>query len=465
MYIFAGESYRELSGFLGNGATGSFSPVCDPSVATPGFSATERTQLVSLLSPAQSAKASQWNRQTHPGRSDIRPEDIVTDLARYVDFSAVRGAIVQQFGAPIATSKETIDTVFVEAVHQFQAKVYFEMDQQDGLIGASTLDSLGIVRHKLGPRFGNVYGRGILRGELSNTISRLTNGEFNGANWYDFIVSPAFLGRRIGASGDGIHPLLVRKLREAENYLLSLKAYAGMTPVALGRALGLDQRTVTYSGGRISTNKQAMHSFGLALDINPYGNPWIGAGWLPEGKEVRKWYVDQISKETNEKTRQKYQAALSALNERYRFVDTLKSAAPKGSRDVPKGGTIFAYLHGLAEQYGSDTELIHQTLARRSQEFVAYLKNNQSELRYWSNSFTFDTRNPLSGFLNLHPDLVYALRQIALLAWGAVDFGPYASGDIMHFDLRTIGAGTEIAEAVGGYVPGPGRHPVTGKKL
>ncbi len=46
--------------------------------------------------------------------------------------------------------------------------------------------------------------------------------------------------------------------------------------------------------------------------------------------------------------------------------------------------------------------------------------------------------------MNFDADLVYALRQVANLGWGAIDFGPAASGDIMHFDLRTLGIGREI---------------------
>ena len=240
---------RAVDGFLGRGGTNdSFSPSCDRSISTPGFPAAERRRLTTLLSPSQSAQAIRWNRERHPAKSDVRPEHITIDLTRYVDFDAVREAIRQQSGGSSMTSKETIDTVFVEAVHQFQAKVYFHKDEQTGGVGPSTLDSLGIVKHKLGPTFGTVYGHGVLK-NISDKISDLTTGEFSARNWYDFIVAPSFLGHRINRRGQGIHLLLLRKLREAENHLLSLPAYVGMTPVALGRALGLDRKSVSYSGG------------------------------------------------------------------------------------------------------------------------------------------------------------------------------------------------------------------------
>jgi hypothetical protein len=351
-----------------------------------------------------------------------------------------------------------IDAVFVEAAHQFQAKAYFEKNEQSGGVGPSTLDSLGIVKHKLKPRIGNVYGRGVLK-NISDKISALTNTEFTAKNWFDFIVAPSFLGHRINKHHQGIHLLLLRKLREAENYLLSLPAYAGKTPVALGRALGLDRKSVHYSGGRISADKQAMHGVGLALDIDVKGNPWIGAGWITDDKKGRDWLVDQIRTNPDEKLRQKYQSILNKRNERYRFLETLRSAAGGSLNGAPRG-TIASYLHSLAVSHGRDTRAVYEILARRNEEFKTFLRNNRSELVHWQNSGTFDDRDPLNGFLNLHSDLVFALRQIALLSWGAIDFGSSASGDVMHFDLRTLGAGKVIAERLGGYVPKSGHHPV-----
>jgi hypothetical protein len=352
----------------------------------------------------------------------------------------------------------TIDAVFVEAAHQFQSKVYFEKDDQTGAVGPSTLESLGIVKHKWNPKIGNVYGRGILK-TISDKIGELTNKEFSAKNWFDSIVAPSFLGHRINKYHQGIHLLLLRKLREAENYLLSLPAYAGKTPVGLGRALGLDRKSVHYSGGRISQDVQAMHGVGLALDIDVTGNPWVGAGWITDDKKGRDWLVGQIRTIADEKLRKKYQRILNKRNERYRFLEALRSAAG-GSLNGTPTGTIASYLHSLAVSHGRDTRAAYDILARRNEEFKTFLRNNRSELAHWQDSGTFDNRNPLDGFLNHHSDLVFALRQTALLGWGAIDFGPSASGDVMHFDLRTLGAGKVIAERLGGYIPKSGHHPV-----
>jgi hypothetical protein len=46
------------------------------------------------------------------------------------------------------------------------------------------------------------------------------------------------------------------------------------------------------------------------------------------------------------------------------------------------------------------------------------------------------TRNPLKGFLNFRVDLAVALCDVAMMRWGACDFGAEISGDVMHFDIR-----------------------------
>jgi hypothetical protein len=442
--------------FLGNN-TGSFSSACDPSVATPSFSIAERSKLIGLLTPSQSTQAIQWNQQMHPGRSGVRPEDIMIDLSRYVDLSAVQAAI-KNSGVSYPANNGPVSAIFVEAIHQFQAKIFFDLKKRDGQAGPSTLDSLGIVKHGLKSKIGDVYGRPILE-KHSSDISSETSGEFNAKNWYDYLVTPSFLGHQIDKYPQGIHIIFLRKLRQAESYLLSQPAYAGMTPVGLGRVLGLDRNSVYYSGGRISKEPQSFHSLGLALDIDVTGNPWIGAGWIKEDSAANKWLIDQLKTNLDQQTRRKYQKLLDKRNERYRLLEILKVANSGPLKSIPEGTTIFAFLRAIAVSYGQDTRSAYEYLARRNEEFKSFLRNQPSELLHWNNSATFARRDPLNGFLNLHGDLVFALRQHAQLAWGAIDFG-LNSGDIMHFDMRTLGVWKKVARSIGAFVPEPKSHPI-----
>ena len=66
--------------------------------------------------------------------------------------------------------------------------------------------------------------------------------------------------------------MLVRKLRQAERYLLTLPAFRGMTPARLGSALGLTEQ---HGGARPDDASTSVHSFGLAIDISYKANPWV----------------------------------------------------------------------------------------------------------------------------------------------------------------------------------------------
>ena len=392
----------------------------------------------SIFDPASNSHATGINR-TQVKKSGLSLAAIQSVLAKTIDFNAIQQLFISHNQLspgnmyPLNQGSPDVDSVFTEAIHQFQIANYLDPNDQDGIIGQSTLETLGFVNHGLKSKLNSsgFYGQKILN-ENKTAISTVTNNEFNAANWFQFILKPSWLGVKIN---DGIHVLLLRKLKEAETWLLSQPQYKGMTPSALGSALGFTADT-RYSGARLSSGKQAMHGFGLALDINVSGNPWIGAGWVKNDKVL--------------------------LQERYRMIKALRNAAADNS--LP-GSTVFAYLDSIASSSGEDTSKAYAILKQRNDQFITYLKTNASELSYWKKSQTFDNRNPLNGFLNLHSDLVYALRQIAGLAWGAIDFGPNASGDIMHFDMRTIGVGKLLCEKINGFVPKSGHPSITKKTL
>jgi hypothetical protein len=390
-----------------------------------------------ILSVTGNTKATSANKFGFQ-RSGLQLALVVSALGKYIDISAVRQSLSSYNqkepgqGYVIDTTSVTIDSVFTEAVHQFQVSVFIDTKQHDGILGRSTLESLGFLDHGLKQKLDSrmFYGQGQLnRRDVKDEISKQT-GKYTASNWFQFILKPSWLGVPISS---GVHSLLLEKLREAESWLLNQPQYKNMTPAALGRALGFKADSV-FSAARLSSDNQAMHGFGLAIDINVDGNPWIGAGWIVNNQVL--------------------------LQERYRMITALRKAS--GNNSLP-GDTIFAYLHSIAQSAGDDTSKAYSILKQRNDEFVAYLRTNSQEHNYWKQSVTFGGREPLNGFLNLHPGLVYALRQVAGLAWGAMDFGPRASGDIMHFDMRTQGVGKFICGKIGGYVPTSGHPSVQNK--
>jgi hypothetical protein len=390
------------------------------------------------LLPAKENKLATGKNRLQVQKAALSLQDILSVLGKTISLEGIR-RIQESYnqkhpGEGYETgSSNTPDAVFTEALHQFQIANFIHPKEHDGILGPSTLDTLGFVNHGLKLKLDSrgFYGQEQLnRRDIQPLIPAATGQEFSASNWFQYIVRPSWLGVKIAS---GVHVLLLRKLREAEIWLLQQQQYKGMTSAALGRALGFNADTA-FSAARLSADNQAMHGFGLAIDINVAGNPWIGAGWIqPDNKLVQ---------------------------ERTRMIQALRKAS--GDTSLP-GETVFAYLDHIARSAGNDTMQVYKILKQKNDEFIAYLKKTPEELSYWTSSYTFGGRNPLKGFLDLHPDLVYALRQVVGLAWGAVDFGPRASGDIMHFDLRTTGLGKIICEKIGGYIPKTG-HPVLNKE-
>lgn len=438
-----------------------YSPACDASVAVPAFSAANRARASAMLLHREAnAAAMRWNQSRHPRVSGVDPEHIRTDLARYVDLEAVARRIRDHNHAhpltPIDEGTPPIDAVFVQAVHQFQASVFLESSQADGLAGESTLASLGITGFR-GTRMNTVAraNPGALKRLRKIRVSAATGGEYRAADWFEGMVNPGFLGWRFRK---GVHLLLVRRLRTAEAWLLSLPEFRGMTPVELGRALGFDEQREEHKGARPFSASSSMHTYGLALDVRYTANPWVrGAA----------------------------------------FTAALKRAALLISGVKITQQTAAAFFGGLGSDPSLSTREIFRILARRNEDFRAYLAlhddpaplpallearvadgtfEKAASLRRWRWLVWRDVRrmratdspfrggsglrDPRKGFLDLPEELVVALRDKACLAWGAVDFGPGASGDVMHFDARVCGIGARLAVAGGNYRVDRG-HPCT----
>jgi hypothetical protein len=410
-----------------------------------------------LLNSAKNAAAITWNARQHPGVSGVSPADIRAALASYVDFAAVTHEITHfnaaNPSAPIASGSSPLDAVFVEAVHQFQAKCFAESSQVDGKAGESTLDSLGFVRRTGMNAVDSPNTRAQCRlNNVSARVSGETGGDFTAANWFQNMVNPSFLGRQFS---NGIHVVLARKLRVAENSLLAQAAYGGMTPVELGRALGIDEE---HKGARPSASSNSVHTFGLAVDIRYTSNPWVAGQHVERDSSGNLTTAGQATQRANQEfTEAANRAALLISGVTVNFTP--------------------AFLNGLRT---SPTADIHATLSQRSADLRAYLRlhNNPTEIQRkiaerqaagtpgmlnagetaaaaaarWQTLIAndlanlgradsnFTGRDPRNGFMNLHRDLVVALRDVAGLAWAAVDIGAEC-GDMMHFDDRLAGVG------------------------
>jgi Subtilase family len=425
----------------------------DLAAAVPPFAPAERARVLRpLLSAQASERAVAWSRRMHPATSGVTLDEIRDALATYVDASAVQAAL--------GGSGVTADAVLVECVHQFQVKCYVDPREHDGHAGESTLDSLGLIaRIGSGLRHadrGNASAQERLRSR-DRDLGTATGDEFSAANWFDRMADPSVFGVRTKL-GNGLHVVLLRKLRRAERHLLTLPAFRGRTPAGLGTALGLTEK---HGGARPSqTQSTSVHTFGLAIDIAYRGNPWV--------RRAASW-------------------------EALRRAASLVSGVGLSQSSAP------AYFSSLGSDAARSTGQIWDEIQRRNAELIAYmaLGNDDASLRAallaaqargtvgavrageslddavtrWGTRIRqdrqalsggdFDNHEPPGrGFLTHSRDLVVALRDHGCLAWGAVDLGPGAlgSGDMMHYDARVDGAGRVLTRNTRAFIPSSG-HP------
>ncbi len=420
-----------------------------------------------LLSARASAQAVAWNAAQHRRVSGIDPSDIRAALARsYIDLPSTRAAIdvANLKGAAIAIGTEPVDAVFVEAAHQFQRKCYADAKRADGLVGESTLDSLGLVSRS--PKFNtvdrvHVRTQGVVRRVASElkTAMEAEPMKYTADNWFEGMVNPAFIGRPFT---HGIHAVLARRLRLAERHLLSQPAFQGLTPAELGIRLGIRE---DHKGARPHMPKsQSVHTGGLAVDINYLGNPWV-AGSTAASPSENKRFTDVVDRANllgggaplrpNERLTPALLHSLAArsTSEAYDVLARHDTYLRRYFNLVGSVEAVRARLLGWQLQAHQDTmrQLIRpgEDVNAAARRWHGQIQDDRKALK--SGSFS-NGREPRDGFLNLKKELVVALRDAAGLAWGAVDFGPRSSGDIMHFDCRRDGVGRVVARALGGYV-------------
>ncbi len=426
------------------------------------FPQTVRDRVEPLLDAAGARTASAWNAARHPKVSGVSAAALLTRLERYVNRSAIESAMQKAAGLKDLSGNAGI--VLAMVAHQFQQKIYTaSKPYHDGKIGEGTLDALGFVRHRgdelnavdaLNVKF-HVKGRSKAFQRLQQ-VYRTDRAAFEqlGADvspktWYRLFVNAPFLGRPFTK---GIHVELMRRLRQAEKWLLGQSLYKQMSPVELGAAMKIDE---DHHGGRTTTNN-SMHTLGLAVDIRYAKNPWVAGQHDNSGK-------------LNVSRNAAFQTVTRNIS---RLLDGADEAVTPawlhGLASDPARTSVSAYNELKKRQTNlqvylslqNDTEALKATIARRRQgpksELVMKAREtDDAAVARWRRTIRDDRerlqrafgsgRTAEAGFMNLERALVCALRDHGCLAWGAIDLGSNASGDMMHFDCRATGIGWKLS--------------------
>ncbi|WP_119079209.1 M15 family metallopeptidase [Chitinophaga alhagiae] len=257
--------------------------------------------------------------------------------------------------------------------------------------------------------------------------------------WFSSFTQVTFLGRKL-KPGQYVHVSLARLLQKTEAKFM--EQYPGKSATAIGDALGLTQEGMAASRGTSATATYSYHMFGLALDINYNGNPYIqpGAhaafnqfmkkvGLLNSGTAIPviswdAWASNSLKPDDYMRLYDQF-AVLDKHLERY-FSYLENPAALQARLDATQNG----YWYG-------------KTLAQAT----AVIKKDLKDL---TNAWKGSRKNPEAifrkgGFLALSRAFVEGMVK-AGFDWG----GRY--GDMMHFDMRTTGVGAKIETAKNAYI-------------
>ena len=276
----------------------------------------------------------------------------------------------------------------------------------------------------------------------------VVKGKMSLAEWYAGIDAGAtFLGRVIDASGGaskGVHKELLAKLQQAEA-LLRAEPKPGTLGVGAEGAAKMGE-SIKLNGLRppkaaTGGERPSMHCYGLAVDINYYGNPFVGLSGGGASPAVRMI---------------KHATQLISGQE----VNTRQSAK---SLDATAAGEMWDKLRGASDDLktylnlrddGSDTGVPATATEDVAKQYLGWhvaRNGGSTSLKEWRKALKADVadsrrgdflaqgsydvkRDPkLVGIMDLPKALVQALVQAGLL-WGGLYSG---AKDIMHFDYRS----------------------------
>jgi hypothetical protein len=246
----------------------------------------------------------------------------------------------------------------------------------------------------------------------------LRRAGFDDEAWFKSFTKASFLGRAIG---DPIHTDLAEHLASVEKTFADMFGGGAKSAVEAGKTLGLVEG---IGGSRHYPSSAAisMHLFGLAIDVNYAGDPFIGQD-KDEAKELLR--IGQLV-HGDEKSAYRNNMSYDELL----YLDETVEAYFSYLDDTPALEARLAAAQG-APWKGKSVDDAKKII----------LDDLDQLARQWGRSNAKDVVKK-TGFLNLKRDLVVGIG----LSWGA------AYGDMMHFDMRNKGSGAKIQAMLQQYL-------------
>ena len=256
--------------------------------------------------------------------------------------------------------------------------------------------------------------RALRRKDVEQIID--ASGQGTVATWFGDIKKGTFLGVELR-----VHKALADRLTRAETALVN---DATVNPNKKNaKDLGLDLKMYASKSDlrqpakAVGGTSLSMHTFGLAVDLNYKGNPFIGNAGAEAPNAIRRATSLVLNTPTN---------VLTSLGDAKASYTALKAASEAlktyfSYRDAANLGALTTAVQGHTAATGEPADL------------PGWQKQIEADYAALNEKGDFkDHKPPEEGFLDLDESVVLALTG-AGLTWG----GTYGGDkDIMHFDLR-----------------------------
>ncbi|HZI54031.1 MAG TPA: N-acetylmuramoyl-L-alanine amidase, partial [Chitinophagaceae bacterium] len=254
--------------------------------------------------------------------------------------------------------------------------------------------------------------------------------------WYKNFTRTTFLGVSIEGP---IHIEFANVLRKIETDFVSTISPFYRSICHVRDKLGIT--TDTFSGGRREPTAalKSMHLFGLALDVNMVGNPFVRNRAIKHNAGTRKEYIQPNGITTTNDVLINADNLLGGNTVKFAYGLTYDVYSAINSvltryLTLLNNDSLLQY----AIDHTSSAEWKSIPLVKAKVKIQKDLDTLATALVRWTKREELKTK----GFLNLSKTFVEGMQK------GGLDWGGSRYGDMMHFDMRTTGVGKRIHDAI-----------------
>jgi hypothetical protein len=252
------------------------------------------------------------------------------------------------------------------------------------------------------------------------------------ARWFQKFTQISFLGRKL-RSGQYVHLETAQLLKSIEAEMV--KKYGGDAKSVGNILLLASSESIAGSRKVSSTATYSMHMFGLAIDVNYLGNPFIQERAIPTLNSVLSSAAQLLNQAPLAYDKDKL-AGLDAVGDRFDRILIMDNMLEKyfGLLDLPTELDRLLQASSSHEWRGSSGSSARDKIQKHLDKLSSLLARGDTSKYKRKNYFK------QHAILNFDKRFVVQMEEMGM-HWG----GQY--GDMMHFDMRKTGVGYYINKA------------------